>query len=169
MNAATAVGIGTLATAIAGLSLVGWQLHEQRRAMRAEFGNLYIGRYWQIDDALLFEAKGSARHNQHRHRYLRLFEDEFDVASLGFLERRQWCAWHSVLDDAPALSRVKSDLAESAPDDTSFQRLRACIAQRDREARPHDVADCDGHPSPRERVRSSGWAAVIRQRSRGKS
>jgi hypothetical protein len=33
-----------------------WQLHEQRRAVRAEFGNLYIQRYWDTDDALLLEA-----------------------------------------------------------------------------------------------------------------
>jgi len=73
--------------------------------MRAEFGNLYIERYWQIDDDLLLEPKGSERHRQHRHRYLRLFEDEFDVAYLDFLDPQQWEAWHSVLDDPRALLR----------------------------------------------------------------
>lgn len=60
MDGATWIGLGTLLTAIVGLSLVGWQLHEQRRTMRAEFGNLYIQRYWDIDDALLLEAKGQS-------------------------------------------------------------------------------------------------------------
>jgi hypothetical protein len=32
------LGLGTLITAFMGFSLVGWQLREQRRAMRAEFG-----------------------------------------------------------------------------------------------------------------------------------
>src|SRR3954468_16244014 len=107
MDSATWVGLGTMVIAIVGLSLVGWQLREQRRAMRAEFGNLYIQRYWQIDDDLLLEAKGSDRHKQHRHRYLRLFEDEFDVALLGFLDGEQWRAWHSVLDNPAALVRVQ--------------------------------------------------------------
>ena len=89
MDGATWIGLGTLVAAVVGLSLVAWQLREQRRGMRAEFGNLYIERYWQIDDDLLLEPKGSERHRQHRHRYLRLFEDEFDGAYLDFLDPRQ--------------------------------------------------------------------------------
>jgi hypothetical protein len=123
---------------------VGWQLREQRRAMRAEFGNLYIQRYWEIDDDLLLEAKGSDRHNQHRHRYLRLFEDEFDVAYLGFLDRQQWRAWHSVLDDPNVLLRVKDDLRVCNPTDDEFLRLRACIGQRDRDVSSNDVSHCQG-------------------------
>lgn len=144
MDGATWIGLGTLVTAIVGLSLVGWQLREQRRAMRAEFGNLYIQRYWEIDDALLLETKGSERHKQHRHRYLRLFEDEFDVASPGFLDREQWKAWHSLLDDMSALARVKDDLHVCNPAEDQFERLRACIGQRDRDGRAHDVSKCIG-------------------------
>jgi hypothetical protein len=54
---ATWVAIGTLAVAVAGLGLIIEQLRLQRRAMRAEFGNLYIERYWQIDDELLLEER----------------------------------------------------------------------------------------------------------------
>jgi hypothetical protein len=144
MDGATWIGLGTLVTAIVGLSLVGWQLREQRRAMRAEFGNLYIQRYWDIDDALLLEAKGSDLHKQHRHRYLRLFEDEFDVATLGFLDRRQWSVWHSVLDDPRVLVRVQEDLHVCNPAEDQFRRLRTCIRQRDREGVAHDAANCSG-------------------------
>jgi hypothetical protein len=98
MDGSTWIALGTLVTAVAGLSLVGWQLHQQRVAMQAEFGNLYIQRYWDIDDDLLISTKGSEEHRRHRHRYLRLFEDEFDVAGLGFLNSQQWRAWHSILD-----------------------------------------------------------------------
>ncbi len=66
MDGAAWIGLGTLVTAVVGLSLVAWQLREQRRGMRAEFGNVYIERYWQIDDDLLLEPKGSERHRQHR-------------------------------------------------------------------------------------------------------
>lgn len=144
MDGGTWVGLGTLVTAIVGLTLVAWQLHEQRRTMRAEFGNLYIERYWLIDDALLMETKGSVRHNQHRHRYLRLFEDEFDVASLGFLDTRQWRAWHAVLDDPKSLEQLKDDLRVCNPANDKFVRLRACIGQRDQEGKPHKIGGCLG-------------------------
>ena len=68
----TALGFGTLVVAIVGLGFVAGQLNAQRRAMRADFGNLYIQRYWKIDDALLIEEKGTEAHNRHRHRYVRL-------------------------------------------------------------------------------------------------
>jgi len=144
MDGATWIGLGTLVAAVVGLSLVGWQLREQRIAMQAEFGNLYIQRYWNIDDDLLLTLKGSEEHRRHRHRYLRLFEDEFDVASLGFLNRQQWRAWHSVLDGQKALDRVKDDLAVCNPDEDEFERLRACIRQREREDAIHGVANCLG-------------------------
>jgi hypothetical protein len=85
MDGATWIGLGTLVAAGVELSLVGWQLRQQGIEMQAEFGNLYIQRCWDIDDDLLLALKGSEEHRRHRHRYLRLFEDEFDVASLGFL------------------------------------------------------------------------------------
>lgn len=77
--------------------------------MRADFGNLYIERYWNIDDALLIEPKDEELHRHHRHRYIRLFEDEFDVANLGFLDARQWEAWHSLLDDPKQLARATAN------------------------------------------------------------
>jgi hypothetical protein len=144
VDSATWIGLGTLVTAFVGLGLVAWQLSEQRRTMRAEFGNLYIERYWQIDDDLLLEPKGSDRHRQHRHRYLRLFEDEFDVANLGFLDLEQWRAWHGVLNDAGARERVSDDLRVCDPKGASFRRLRACIAQRERNGADHDVSRCEG-------------------------
>jgi hypothetical protein len=144
MNGATWIGLGTLGAAVVGLSLVGWQLRLQRIAMQAEFGNLYIQRYWSIDDDLLIALKGSEEHRRHRHRYLRLFEDEFDVASLGFLNPHQWRAWHAVLDGEKALVRVKDDLKVCNPAEDEYELLRACIRQRDREETIHGVANCLG-------------------------
>lgn len=144
MSVADWLGVGTLTVAAVGLCFVVFQLSEQRRAMRAQFGNLYIERFWQIDDALLLETKGTELHRRHRHRYLRLFEDEFDVARLGFLDERQWAVWHSVLDEPEALSLVKKDLELCAPDEEKFQRLRACIVQRDDVGKRHDIANCEG-------------------------
>lgn len=112
--------------------------------MRAEFGDLYVQRYWEIDDDLLLEPKGSVRHRQHRHRYLRLFEDEYDVAALGFLDSRQWQAWHGVLDADSSRERVKDDVQVCDPGGDSSVRLRACIAQREQEDRSHPVDRCRG-------------------------
>lgn len=147
MDAATWIGLATLTAAVVGLTLVVRQLREQRRAMRVELGNLYIQRFWQIDDDLLLEPKGTKRHNQHRHRYLRLFEDEFDVAALDFLDERQWDVWHSVLDDPNALSLVESDLTLCSPAGDNFVRLRRCIQQRVQDGRRHGVGECQGTSS----------------------
>lgn len=147
MDAGNWLGFGTLVTAIVGLGLVLFQLSDQRRAMRAQFGNMYIERYWQIDDSLLLETKDTDEHRRHRHRYLRLFEDEFDVARLGFLDERQWAVWHSVLDDGKSLSLVQEDLALCDPKREAFQRLRSCIAQREGSGDRHDIADCAGTKS----------------------
>lgn len=144
VDSATWIGLGTLVTAIIGLSFVVRQLSEQRRTLRAEFGNLYIARSWQIDDDLLLERKGSKRHRQHRQRYLRLFDDEFDVATLGFLDPEQWRAWHGVLDDAGTRKLVRDDLRVCDPKGDSFRRLRVCIAQRERDGTGHDVRRCEG-------------------------
>ena len=144
MDTETWIALGTLVVAIGGLSLVVWQLREQRRGMRAEFGNLYVQRYWQIDDDLLLEPKGTDIHRRHRHRYLRLFEDEFDVAELGFLDSKQWEAWHGLLADPKALEQVKDDLATCNPTGDAFTRLRACIAQRENGGGAHKIANCRG-------------------------
>lgn len=145
MDGASWIAAGTLVTAILGLTIVGGQLREQRRAMRAQFDNLYIERYWQIDDALLFERKDTERHRQHQHRYLRLFEDEFDVARLGFLDSKQWQTWHSVLDDGKLLGLVRKDLVACNPDGDEFLRLRTCINQRLGEAATHAAKNCRGN------------------------
>ncbi len=144
MDAATWIGLATLTTAVVGLSLVVWQLRDQRRAMRVELGNLYIQRFWTIDDDRLLEPKGTKLHNQHRHRYLRLFEDEFDVAALDFLDKRQWNAWHSVLNDPHELELVKADLADCNAAGDQFHRLRRCIQQRTQHSPQHDVRECHG-------------------------
>lgn len=112
--------------------------------MRADFGNVYIERYWQIDDDLLLEPKGTEAHQRHRHRYLRLYEDEFDAASLGFLERRQWQVWHATLDDPAALNQIGADLDACDPDQERFARIRACIQQRADEQSAHLTRRCRG-------------------------
>lgn len=149
MDAATLVGLGTLTTAVVGLGLVNLQLRAQRRATKAELGNLYVQRYWTIDDDLLLEPKESPKHKQHRHRYLRLFEDEFEAARLDFLDDKQWAVWHSVLDDQATADRVVEDLAVCDPEQGQFQHLRACIAQRQRESGSHRSPACAGmRPGP---------------------
>lgn len=148
MAAPTWISLATLTTAVVGLGVVVWQLREQRRAMQVELGNLYIQRFWAIDDDLLLEPKGTKLHDLHRHRYLRPFEDEFDVATLDFLDERQWDVWHSVLDDRHGLELVETDLAVCNPAGDQFRRLRRCVRQRTQDRPQHDVSECQGTNLP---------------------
>lgn len=142
MDASTWFGLGTLITAVVGLGLVTRQLSEQRRTMKAALGNLYIQRFWDISDAMLYEEKGTKRHTQSRRRYLQLFEDEFEVARLDFLDKREWHVWHAVLDEDRLRERVQDDLTVCDPEGQEFELLRACLAQRDLYKQSHPASRC---------------------------
>lgn len=93
------VELCTLAIAVVGVGFGLWQLGQATKHRKLELGSLYIQRFWQIDDDLLRSATGSSEHNQARHRYVRLCEDEFEAARRGWLELGQWRAWHEWLTD----------------------------------------------------------------------
>jgi hypothetical protein len=57
---ALAVSAATLIVAIVGLAYAGRELKLQTRQEPLQLGNLYIERYWQIDDDLLITRKGNA-------------------------------------------------------------------------------------------------------------
>lgn len=84
----TSVGLefGTLAVAVVGVVGGLMALRQGNRQQRLELGNLYIQRYWAIDDDLLRLPKGSPEHKQARHRYLRLCDDEFEAARRGWVD-----------------------------------------------------------------------------------
>lgn len=139
---ALAVSAATLIVAIVGLAYAGRELKLQTRQEPLQLGNLYIERYWQIDDDLLITRKGTRKHRQHRHRYLRLFEDEFDAARLGWIAPDQWEAWNAVLDSESQRNLVTRDLREVSSDDHKFVLIRACLRQRKAEGRGHLPRQC---------------------------
>lgn len=138
--------IVTALAATVGLFFAGWQLREQTRQKRLNLGQFYIERYWSIDDQLLLATKGASDHRQHRHRYLRLFEDEFDAARLKWLDAEQWTVWHAYLDNPQQAELVADDLAICDPEGQNFVLLRTCLHQRANDGRPHRSKTCAAGP-----------------------
>ena len=142
MSFSDATDLGTFLVAFFGVCLVVSQLRQQERAMKAEFGNLYVQRFWQIDDARILLKESDPIRLQHDRRYLRLFEDEFEVAKIGLLDGKQWDVWHGVLDDERARQRVIANLLTCDNEGAEFDLLRRCLAQRESEGGPHKISRC---------------------------
>ena len=115
-------------------------LTQSRKQQRLELGNLYIQRFWQIDDDLLRFAKGTAEHRQARHRYLRLCEDEFDAAAHDWLDQRQWAVWHGWLAAETQRPVLRDDLQTCDPDSSRFERIRKCLSRPN----GHPWPECEG-------------------------
>ena len=94
--ASWATAAGAVIAAI-GLLLTARQLKIQNRQHRLELGGLYINRFWSVDDELTMADPASEpeRYKRLRIPYLKLCEDEFDAARLGWLDPQQWAVWHS--------------------------------------------------------------------------
>lgn len=95
-----AVLVALIAVVVEGLRV--------RRGQRHALAAQYIQRYWDIDDQPLLAVKGSESHRRHRHRYLRLCEDEFAAVRAGSLDTEMWKEWHSWLA-APAQRQLLED------------------------------------------------------------
>lgn len=145
MNWGTATVTAIAAVFIAGIGIIltMLQLRRQTRQLKLELGNLYLMRYWQIDDDLLISIKGTEDHGRHRHRYLRLCEDEFEAAGRKWLESGQWAVWHEWLVSPQSIGRLVSDLNFCDPGVTRFNSIRKCIAQVHTEGRVHSAGTCD--------------------------
>jgi hypothetical protein len=140
VDASLAVQVVTACIALVGVIWGLIELTQARRQQRLELGNLYIQRYWSIDDDLLKAPKGSKEHQQAQHRYLRFCEDEFEAAIDGWLDLKQWRVWHRWLTHASQQTKLRGDLDLCDPQGERFEHLRACLA------RPsgHDWEDCGG-------------------------
>jgi hypothetical protein len=134
-------GLGVLIAAI-GVPLFYAQLRLQNRQRKFELGNFYIQRFWEIDDAMLREPKGTDSHRRERHRYLRLCEDEYDAARYGWLDREHWSIWHEWLTSVKGASNLRSDLMACDPKENGFPSIRACLAQLEDEKQPHSIEFC---------------------------
>jgi hypothetical protein len=135
-------GLGALIAAV-GVPLLYAQLRLQNRHRKLELGNFYIQRFWEIDDAMLREPKGTDSHRRERHRYLRLCEDEYDAARYKWLDREHWSIWHEWLTSTKGASNLRSDLMACDPGENGFPSIRACLAQLEDEAPPTSSNLCD--------------------------
>jgi hypothetical protein len=139
--ASWATAAGAVIAAV-GLLLTARQLKIQNRQHRLELGTLYINRFWSVDDELTMTdpATEPERYNRLRIRYLKLCEDEFDVAGLGWLDPQQWAVWHSAYLRPSLHAELESAVLDHG-DDLDLRSLKACLAQT-ASAGPHDPRTC---------------------------
>ncbi|MBB1511235.1 hypothetical protein H5399_01235 [Tessaracoccus sp. MC1627] len=121
------LGLGTLVVAVVGVVWGLIELRQGNRQQQLELGNLYIQRYWSVDDDLLRLPKGTEEHRHARHRYLQLCEDEFEAARLEWLDKKQWDSWHSWLAQDRKRALLVDDLHECASNDNPFEHVSACV------------------------------------------
>lgn len=127
--------IATAVIALIGVILAVGALYLQYGQRRFEFSQQYINRYWTINDDQLRAVWRAdlSEQNLHFDRYLRLCEDEFEVARLGWIDRKTWRVWHSAIRSS--LGSVELD-----NDATQYVFVKLCIHS----ARPgHDHMDCE--------------------------
>jgi hypothetical protein len=128
--------------ALVGVPVLYVQMQLQLRQRKLELGNFYIQRYWEIDDAMLMEIKGTDNHRRQRHRYLRLCEDEYDAASYGWLDPMHWKIWHAWLTSPKTAATLEGDLAVCDPEAEGFPSVRSCLAQVRAEGGAHSIERC---------------------------
>jgi hypothetical protein len=127
--ASWATATGAVIAAV-GLLLKARQLKIQNRQHRLEMGTLYIHRFWSVDDELTMTdpATEPEHYNRLRIRYLKLCEDEFDAARLGWLDPQQWGVLHSAYLRASLRAELESAIRDHG-DVLDLRSLKACLAQ----------------------------------------
>lgn len=123
------VQVVTMLAAVIGVIWGGWQLQQLNRHQRLDLGNLYLQRYWVIDDDLLRLAKGTPEHRHARHRYLRLCEDEFEAATLRWIDAKQWNVWHSWITTPTARETLTADIETCDSQGERFKNVRLCLTE----------------------------------------
>jgi hypothetical protein len=131
--------IAGIATAV-GVLIAAAGVLAQTRARKFGLAQVYSERYWQIDDHLLQEDRrhpGSAI----ARRYLRLCEDEFDAARLGWVDRAVWDAWHTGIRSQICELGLKKQVCELELENGAAQyaQLRRCLLQSE-----HIATNCKG-------------------------
>jgi hypothetical protein len=133
--------IAGVATAIA-VFVAAAGLFTQTRARKFGLAQVYIERYWEVDEFFLREGcPGPDSANARR--YLRLCEDEFDAARLGWVDIAVWGAWHE---------GIRLQVVELGLDFRKYGQLKRCIDQGD-----HEPTKCNGFEKISVRRKLSWW------------
>ena len=117
--------------ALGGLLLVSSQLRMQKKQLNRDIENDYLQRYWQIRDNIDACSNAGVEQRRWRLAYLRLCEDQIDLAQAGGVTVETWAQWDSgmrgelqrfpiyaeVIRDAHPgeLAGVRSILGEAVP------------------------------------------------------
>jgi hypothetical protein len=117
----------------------------QGRARRFGLAQVYIRRYWQIDDNLLDEGSLTPDSANAR-RYFRLCEDEFDAAREGWIDVAVWRAWHASI----RLQVSGFEHNEVA----KYEQLQRCM---DQDPQNHKATRCKGLGKVRWRQKIWWW------------
>jgi hypothetical protein len=133
--------IAGVATAFAVFIAAGG-LFAQTRARKFGLAQVYIQRYWTVDEFFLLEGC-SGPHSANARRYLRLCEDEFDAARQGWVDIAVWRAWHE---------GIRLQVAELGLDISKYDQLKRCIDQGD-----HEPTKCIGLGKTGWRRKVSWW------------
>ncbi|MGV8874591.1 MAG: hypothetical protein ACOH2Q_18815 [Rhodococcus sp. (in: high G+C Gram-positive bacteria)] len=122
------VDIGTFLGVVAAVAALFIQVRQRKFALAQQ----YIERFWEIDDSIsraeLIEAEFELE--MHRRRYAKLCEDEMEIVSLGWIDRKTWKVWHEGMVLAPSRSRTVTHERE-------LSYLSAC-----RLSQPHTSSAC---------------------------
>ena len=136
--------IAGMATALAVL-IAATGVFAQSRTRKFSLAQVYVQRYWQIDDDL--PPDGSLNHDSANvRRYLRLCEDEFDAARQGWIDVAVWRDWHDSI--LPRLRKLDLEHVRN------FEQLKLCREQRQRD---HKATKCEGLRKVRWRQRIWWW------------
>jgi hypothetical protein len=137
--------VANVATAL-GIVFAVFQLSRSRAERRHQLAQIYIQRFWEISDARLRAEKGNGDTEMEAARYLRLCEDEYEIAALRFLDSRTWHLWHRTIRQCLEGDIDSQKLLDAEPD--AFQLVQACWRQRPAE---HAPRQCEAREEARRR------------------
>ncbi len=123
--------IATVATAV-GVLLAAAGLIAQARQRKFGLAQIYIQRYWDLDDLKRLDPG----QNAHTISYLRLCEDEYEVARLGWIDSGVWRVWHD---------GIRAGIKYLDIPDTEYALIRRCHDQGSGH-RAHKCQSLDGTP-----------------------
>jgi hypothetical protein len=75
-------------------------LWAQARQRKLALTQLYVQRFWQLDDLMRDAHSDDIRDSGYWEAYLRLCEDEYEIAHLGWIELSVWEVWHAAIRDS---------------------------------------------------------------------
>ena len=124
-----------------------------------ELANLYVQRFWHIDDLRQRAAQASNAEEMLLldRMYARLCEDEFEIARVGLLDAKIWAVWHG-----PIVEGLRDSQSLCNASTAEFVLARRCLG-----AEQHEPSECRaliGRLRPNPSTRHRWWATRTMRR-----